>query len=129
MCDILTKHTCRCGGIGRRHGLKIRWEEIPVPVQVRSSAPDFLYQRESTYRGFEQLSSLDSEVKNNRMLFLTSETEQSKEQIKLSVPKRRFATMRLWRARRNRVKPPKARSRRSESSNDARRLCDGGGTQ
>ena len=30
----------RCGGIGRRHGLKIRWEEIPVPVQVRSSAPN-----------------------------------------------------------------------------------------
>ncbi len=37
---ILTKYSLsRCGGIGRRHGLKIRWEEIPVPVQVRSSAP------------------------------------------------------------------------------------------
>ena len=74
---------------------------------------------------------MGSEVKNNWVLFLTSETEQSKEkyrvecietkvidyatlegkaksseteqskeQSKLSVPKRRFATMRLWRARR-----------------------------
>ena len=29
---------CRCGGTGRRPGLKIPWEEIPVPVRPRSSA-------------------------------------------------------------------------------------------
>ena len=29
---------CRCGGIGRRPGLKIPWEEIPVPVRPRPSA-------------------------------------------------------------------------------------------
>ncbi len=39
LCDILIRLISRCGGIGRRHGLKIRWEEIPVPVRVRSSAP------------------------------------------------------------------------------------------
>ena len=31
----------RRGGIGRRLGLKIQWEEIPVPVQVRSPALGF----------------------------------------------------------------------------------------
>lgn len=44
---------------------------------------------------------MGSEVKNNRVLFLTSETELSKESTELSVPKRRFATMRLWRAMKN----------------------------
>ena len=33
---------CRCGGTGRRPGLKIPWEEIPVPVRPRSSAPNDL---------------------------------------------------------------------------------------
>ena len=47
LCDILIRLISRCGGIGRRHGLKIRWEEIPVPVQVRSSAPDSFCQEES----------------------------------------------------------------------------------
>ncbi len=28
---------CRGGGIGRRTGLKIQWEFIPVPVRVRPS--------------------------------------------------------------------------------------------
>ena len=32
----------RSGGIGRRPGLKIPWEEIPVPVRPRSSAPNDL---------------------------------------------------------------------------------------
>ena len=29
---------CRCGGIGRRPGLKIPWVVIPVPVRPRSPA-------------------------------------------------------------------------------------------
>ena len=32
-------YSCRSGGIGRRKGLKIPRGVIPVPVQVRSSAP------------------------------------------------------------------------------------------
>ncbi len=40
--DMLKYHrpTRRCGGIGRRPGLKIPWEENPVPVQARSPAPE-----------------------------------------------------------------------------------------
>ena len=34
-----TIRICRCGGIGRRLGLKIRWDLTPVPVQARSSVP------------------------------------------------------------------------------------------
>ena len=48
---IVRLKASRCGGIGRRHGLKIRWEEIPVPVRVRLSAPYSLL--ESLYRGVE----------------------------------------------------------------------------
>ena len=45
LCDILIRLISRCGGIGRRHGLKIRWEAIPVPVRVRLSAPYSLLKR------------------------------------------------------------------------------------
>ena len=38
--DIILSVKSRCGGIGRRPGLKIPWEEIPVPVRPRSSAPE-----------------------------------------------------------------------------------------
>ena len=38
--DLISPN-CRSGGTGRRQGLKIPWEEIPVPVQVRSPAPNF----------------------------------------------------------------------------------------
>ena len=34
----VTHRNCRHGGIGRRPGLKIPWEEIPVPVRPRLPA-------------------------------------------------------------------------------------------
>ena len=46
ICGILIKRlrdtVRRSGGTGRRPGLKIPWEEIPVPVRPRSSAPNDL---------------------------------------------------------------------------------------
>ena len=39
MCGIIPPVIGRCGGIGRRPGLKIPWEEIPVPVRPRPWAP------------------------------------------------------------------------------------------
>ena len=42
---------CRCGGIGRRPGLKIPCYESNVPVRDRSPAPH----QNSIYRGVEQL--------------------------------------------------------------------------
>ena len=47
MCGIIPPVIGRCGGIGRRPGLKIPWEEIPVPVRPRSSAPKFDIVRQS----------------------------------------------------------------------------------
>ncbi len=35
----MRQRICRCGGIGRRLGLKIRWDLTPVPVRARSSVP------------------------------------------------------------------------------------------
>ncbi len=43
----------RSGGTGRRPGLKIPWEEIPVPVRFRSPAP-VIAQNLILYRGVEQ---------------------------------------------------------------------------
>ena len=47
ICGILIKRlrdtVRRSGGTGRRPGLKIPWEEIPVPVRPRSSAPNPIY--------------------------------------------------------------------------------------
>lgn len=36
---IILSVISRCGGIGRRLGLKIRWDFPPVPVRARSSVP------------------------------------------------------------------------------------------
>ena len=52
-CDIIAEQfgrRRRRGGTGRRIGLKIRWDESPVPVRSRSPAPN-----EDIYRGVEQL--------------------------------------------------------------------------
>ena len=35
----VTRTTCRCGGIGRRPGLKIPWSVMTVPVRPWSPAP------------------------------------------------------------------------------------------
>ena len=59
---VLYNLICRCGGIGRRLGLKIRWGESPVPVRVWSPAPV-----ETFYSG-HQLSWLEPPAHNRQVL-------------------------------------------------------------